>query len=123
MRDDYTRLLEIAAESKDDAVAKVAVVKLVNHLRSVGRLKMLPSIAKELRKVQARRMALLPQVEVARKEDAATALSAAEKAGIKAGHAQVNPSLVSGWRASGGGTLIDRSGKRALVDIYRNVIS
>jgi F0F1-type ATP synthase delta subunit len=123
MRDDYTRLLEVAAESKDDAVAKDAVVKLVHHLRSVGRLKQLPSIAKELRRIQARRKALMPKVEVADEKDALRALAAAEKVGIKVGRATVNTSLISGWRLMGGGQLVDRSGKRALVDIYKKVIS
>ncbi len=120
MIDTYTRLLEVAAESEDDAVSRVAVEKLVAHLRSAGRLKILPSIVHELRKVKARREALRARVEVAHDKDAPDALLKAKEMGVVAKHAQVNPALVSGWRASGGGMLVDLSGKRALIDIYKN---
>jgi F0F1-type ATP synthase delta subunit len=121
MIDAYTKLLEKAAESENDEVAKAAVGKLVEHLRTAGRLKVLPSIASELRKVQARRKALMPYVEVAHQKDAAQALKEAASEGIKASKAHVNHSLISGFRARGGGKLVDRTGKRALIDIYRNV--
>lgn len=122
MIDDYTRLLEVVAESEDEAVASVAVRRLVEHLKSAGRLKLLPSIAHELRKVKAKREALRPKVEVAQKKDATLALIAAAAHGIRARQALVNPSLVSGWRAQGGGLLVDCTGKSALIDIYKNVI-
>ncbi len=123
MKDTYTRLLEVAAESKDQKVAEEAVIKLVHHLRSVGRLKMLPSIASELRLIEARRKALRPTVEVARKEDAEYGLKEAKAHGIETKEAIVNTSLISGWRGSYKGMLVDRTGKRSLIDIYKNVTS
>ncbi len=121
MIDAYTKLLEKAAESENEAVATAAVGRLVEHLRVAGRLKVLPSIAAELRKVQARRKALAPLVEVAHEKDSKEALQEAKEAGIVATKTHVNPTLISGFRARGNGSLLDRSGKRALIDIYRNV--
>lgn len=123
MIDTYTRVLEIAAESDDDAISQVAVEKLVAHLKSAGRLKILPSLAHELRKIQARRGALGSKVEVANDRDADHALLKAQELGITTKYASVNPALISGWRASGGGMLVDQSGKRALIDIYKKATS
>ena len=123
MIDTYTRLLEATAELGDTATADRAVTKLIYHLKSSGRMKMLPQIARELKKVVARRQALRPVVEVAHKEDAASALRSAAAVGIIAEEASVNPALIRGWRARGGGNLIDHSAKRALIDIYQKIIA
>jgi F0F1-type ATP synthase delta subunit len=121
MIDDYTRLLEATAEIEDKAASDAAVTKLILHLKSAGRMKMLPKIARELKKVAARRHALRPFVEVAHHKEEAAALRAAAEAGIDARHAVVNPSLIHGWRARSNGNLIDHSAKRALLHIYQNV--
>lgn len=121
MIDNYTRLLEVTAELEDARAADEAVNKLIMHLKSAGRMKLLPQIARELRKVAARRHALQPKVEVAHTKESAAALRAAAQGGIVAKHTTVNPALIHGWRAQKGGLLIDRSGKRVLIDIYQNV--
>ena len=121
MIDDYTRLLEATAELEDKAVSDAAVTKLILHLKSYGRMKMLPQIARELRKVAARRHALRPNIEVAHEKESAAALRAAAHEGIIAKHASVNPDLIHGWRARSGDKLIDRSAKRALLHIYQQV--
>jgi hypothetical protein len=123
MLDTYTRLLEVAAESENQKVRDDAVAKLILHLKSMGRVKMLGDIAKELRKIAARRKALISVVEVADEREAGMALRAAKEAGIKASKARVNPSLIRGFRARGAGLLFDRSGKRALTDIYQQIIT
>jgi F0F1-type ATP synthase delta subunit len=122
MIDDYTRLLEATAELEDKAVSDAAVTKLIRHLKSSGRMKLLPQIAHELKKVASRRHALRPRVEVAHAKDAPAALRAAAALGIEAPKAIVNPSLIRGWRARKGDTLVDRSAKQALIHIYQNVI-
>lgn len=121
MIDNYTRLLESVAETGDEKLAEEAVWKLVAHLKSAGRAKMLGQILSELQKVNARRKALAPAVEVADKREERKALHAAAALGIKATKAEVNPSLISGWRARGAGLLVDRSGKGALVELYRHI--
>jgi hypothetical protein len=72
---------------------------LKKHLERTGRLKLLPKILRELRTREARAKAVTPRRE-----------TAAE-----------NPSLISGWREVKDGVLTDRTGKRALIDIYTNV--
>ncbi|HUQ30328.1 MAG TPA: F0F1 ATP synthase subunit delta [Candidatus Paceibacterota bacterium] len=121
MIDNYTRLLEAVATLEDTKVADAAVTKLIAHLKSSGRMKMLPEIARELRKVAARRLALAAKVEVAHEKEVAQALKEAAEAGISARHAKVNHALIQGWRAREGGKLVDRSAKRALIDIYQKV--
>ena len=123
MIDDYTRLLEAVAETEDKAASDAAVTKLILHLKSAGRMKMLPEIARELKKIAARRHALRPLVEVAHKKEEAAGLRAAAEFGIIARHAHVNPDLIHGWRARSGGTLIDHSAKRALLHIYQQIAS
>ncbi len=121
MIDDYTRLLEAAAGLEDKAAADAAVTKLIMHLKSAGRMKMLQVIARELRKVAARSAALRPVVEVAHAKESASALREAAHEGIVAQHAEVNHSLIRGWRAQKAGVLIDRSAKSALLHIYQKV--
>lgn len=121
MIDHYTRLLEATAELEDTRVADEAVSKLIQHLKSAGRMKLLPKIARELQKIVARRHALRPKVEVAYAKDSSAALHAAAQEGIVVQQAQVNPVLIHGWRAQKDGLLIDRSGKRVLMDIYQKV--
>ncbi|MHB8860318.1 MAG: F0F1 ATP synthase subunit delta [Minisyncoccota bacterium] len=122
MLDSYTRLLETVAETEDKAVADAAVTKLIAHLKSSGRMATLPKIARELRRIAARRRAIAPRVEVAHEKESAAALRAAATFGIVAKHAEVNPALIHGWRAQSGGKLIDHSAKHALAQIYQKVI-
>lgn len=121
MIDNYTRLLEATAEIEDKAESDAAITKLIAHLKSMGRMKMLPEIVRELQKVAARRHFYRASVEVAHQKESADALHAAAREGMVARHATVNPSLIHGWRAQKGGVLIDRSAKRALLHIYQNI--
>ena len=122
MRDPYTRLLETVAETGDKAAADAAVTKLIAHLKSSGRMNMLPKIARELRKIAARRRAVAPRVEVAHEKESAEALRSAAEFGIVAKRAEVNPALIQGWRAQAGWKLIDHSARHALAQIYQKVI-
>jgi len=121
MIDTYTRLLEATAEIEDKAVSDAAVTKLILHLKSAGRMKMLPQIARELRKVATRRHSRRPVVEVAHQKEAAQALRSAATLGIVTREANINPDLIHGWRARSGDMLIDASAKRALLHIYQKV--
>lgn len=123
MIDEYTRLLEATAEIEDKAASDAAVTKLIMHLKSSGRMKLLPQIARELRKIAARRHALRPRVEVAHEKDAETALRAAAREGFVTKEVRINPALIQGWRAQNGDKLIDRSAKQALLSIYQKVTS
>ena len=71
----------------------------IAHLKRPGRLKLLPLVLHELRSEEARAKRLSSKTE-----------TAAE-----------NPSLISGWRTLENGMLTDRSGKSALIDIYKKI--
>ncbi len=121
MLDSYTHILESVAALDDEPQAEAVIERLIEHLASSGRVKLLPQIHAELRKIAARRKALAPMVEVASAEERPTALAEARAAGIDATEASVNHSLVKGWRARGRGRLIDKSAKAALIGIYQKV--
>lgn len=108
--------------AKEGVKEKDVFEKLVAHLKATGRMKLLPGIARELKKAAFRTRSEEAHVEVAHKSDEHHALAEAKQFGIEAAHAQVNPSLIRGWRARQGSTLVDRSGKRALIDLYRSII-
>ena len=93
---------------------------LVQHLEKAGRLKLLPRIARELKRLDARKSRTADRIEVATERDSAEAVETARSLGISA-EPVVVPELVSGWRAFGKGSMIDRSGKRALLDLYRSI--
>ena len=111
-----TRLL--ASGKKEDEV----VGNLVKHLKAKGRVKLLPGILRALKVQMERSKTLGATVEVATKEETKAALAEAKALGIDAEDATVNPILLSGWRARKEGVLVDRSGKRALTDIYRGIV-
>lgn len=122
MQKAYAQALErlIAA---GEAEAK-AVEKLVANLAARGRLKLLPLIRAELAASAARKSkSSVGRLEVAREEEKAEAIKAAKEAGIEAEHIVVNPALIRGWRARKAGLQVDRSGKRALVDLYRRIVN
>ena len=118
----YAKAIDDLA-TREGTDAKKLVSDLMTHLHKSGRTKLLPGILRELNIIEARRAKLEPSVEVANEKEAAHALAEAKAAGIVATKAHVNPSLIKGWRARSGGTLIDKSAKRGLIDIYRNVTS
>ena len=83
MIDQYTRVLEIVAETADQKSADEAVSKLIAHLKSTGRIKMLPSLARELRRIGGRRRLLRPHLEVASEGESSRAIREAKEAGIE----------------------------------------
>lgn len=96
---------------------------LIAHLTKVGRLKLLPKILRELKKTQARHDKEWSPLEVASEKEIVHAQKELEKMGIKTKDVQVNPSLIKGWRILQKDTLIDTSAKKALVDLYTNIIT
>ena len=114
---------QVLARLLGKGVGEEAVVKnLLAHLKGRGRLKLLPGILRELKILKARSVTTGPTLEIARAEDKAQALEGAKREGIEGATVAVNPSLLRGWRAREGGTLVDRSGKRALIDLYARIV-
>lgn len=116
----YAQALFNAAH-KDGADAKKLVANLTKHLGIQGRTKLLPGILRSLQRLEARNAKLASVVEVAHAGESAKALKAAAAVGIHAAHAQVNESLIKGWRASSNSKLADASAKRSLIDLYRSI--
>lgn len=73
----------------------------IAHLKRTGRMKLLPQVVRELRTEEARTKKLAPRRETAGE----------------------NPSLISGWRTLKNGVLTDHTGKSALIDIYKHLIT
>ena len=107
---------------KPDAKAEELVRQLVAHLKETGRQKLLPRILIELQRLDARSKSFGEQLEVASEGERARAEQEASALGITA-RATVNTDLVTGWRARSGSRVVDRSGKRALLDLYRQIVT
>jgi F0F1-type ATP synthase delta subunit len=121
MEKEYAQAIYSLAQ-EPDASAKDLVGKLMEHLQATGRVKLLPRILRELRRIEARAASLSETFEVASAGEKAAAEKEAHALGITA-HARVNHDLISGWRARTGSRLIDRSGRRALLDLYRRIVA
>jgi F0F1-type ATP synthase delta subunit len=113
--------LALSRQIMAGADEKALVEGLVAHLTRDGRTKLLPGILRELKALEARKHKLAPSVEVASASESSHALKEAQALGISATEVTVNPSLIRGWRAQKSGTLIDRSAKQALVDLYQRI--
>lgn len=121
MEKEYAQAL-FELSQKPGANASELVKKLVAHLKKTGRLKLLPHIGRELKRIEERAQVFDELLEVASEQERAQAEKEAKEFGITA-KARVNENLVSGWRAHTGSRIIDRSGKRALLDLYRHITS
>lgn len=104
------------------AKAAALAERLVKHLEATGRQKLLPRILRELKRIDAQAQSFGEVLEAASEREKAAAEKEAGALGITA-KAQVNEELVSGWRARSGSRVIDRSGKRALLDLYRQILA
>lgn len=120
MEKTYAKALQALA-SREGADPKKLVASLVDHLKAHGRLKLLPGILRELKRLELRAHMLDPKIEAASETELKAAISAAKKEGITAENVSVNPDLIRGWRARGQGMIVDHSGKRALIDLYRAI--
>ena len=103
-----------------DMDADALVTRLMHHLNATGRTKLLPRIQTELTRLKAHHAHDAMRIELAREEDRTEALEAARALGIDATPV-INDQLITGWRATGKGGLVDHSGKRALLDLYRAI--
>ena len=119
MHKEYAQALYNLAQQPDAKAAEL-VKKLVTHLAETGRQKLIPHILREYRRIEARAEALDESLHVASKHEKALAVREAKDLGITA-HPTVEASLITGWCAQQGSRIIDRSGKRALLDLYRTI--
>ncbi len=111
-----------AIERLEKEGAKDIAGTLITHLKSRGRLKLLPGIVRELQKREMRKNILSPHLEVADESEKKTAEQAAKALGVEITSVESNPALIRGWRLRSKDALVDRSGKRALIDLYRRIV-
>lgn len=97
------------------------VTQLSTHLKEKGRLKLLPRILAELKKMQARHEKEFTKLEVASDKETAKALKELDALGIDTNGVHVNHSLIKGYRILRKDVLVDRSAKRGLIDLYTNI--
>lgn len=106
-----------------DVNEDVLVENLIKNLRSRGREKLLPSIVRELKKIRMQERKKEPCVEIAREEDREKVRAGVDELGVSTYSVTVNPTLVRGWRVRAQGRLIDNTTKKALIELYRVIIS
>lgn len=113
----------LLAQIAKGADEKKAVDALVAHLAREGKSKLLPGILRALKNEEAALNKSGARLEVASESEKSQALAAAKAEGIETDRVSVNPALIKGWRAQKAGLLIDRSGKKALIELYRNIVT
>lgn len=116
----YAKALQRVSEKGVDDTTLIS--NLMKHLREKGREKLLPGILRELKILKEQEKYKKGVLEVARESEKKSAQEAVEKAGITTDDIRINPSLIRGWRARSGSTLVDRSAKRSLIDLYERII-
>ncbi len=115
--------LELAQVSDCADVGEEKLVEnLIKDLRSRGRMKLLPSIVRELKKIRMQERKNEPCVEIAREEDREKVCAGVNELGVSTYSVMVNPTLVRGWRVRAQGRLIDNTTKQALIELYRVII-
>ena len=106
---------------------KKAVHALVESLKLKGREALLPRIARAFERLAEREMrknALV--VSVAHEKDGSAAKREAKKLLEEMGsdskdlEVKIDQSLIGGWRLEGNGTLVDRSFKKSLLEMYNH---
>ena len=120
---EYAHALAKSTEGTSKDQAKIYVARLVEILKREGKLKALPQILREFKRIIEQRNAKTPTLTVAQKKDAANAtkeLKAILKEAVVS-DSVVDDSIIGGWRYVGRDTLVDNSYKTALIDLYRNI--
>jgi F0F1-type ATP synthase delta subunit len=116
---DYAKAIVRLKKRGELTDAKIAE-NLRLHLTRTGKLKLLPAIVRELKKLSYKKDELAV-LEIASESERNQAMTAVTELGLEKHEVRVNASLISGWRVKSKGNLIDRSGKRFLIDLYRSV--
>lgn len=120
MHADYAQAV-LLARTREGASDESVVTGLIRNLKETGRMKLLSGILRELKRLEARAAKTAPTLELASEKDRTAAEAVLAAAGVTPRETIVNPSLIRGWRARANGVLMDRSAKRALIDIYQKI--
>ena len=99
MADRYATLFASLAELEDRRVAETIFEKLMTHIRSTGRLGLLPQVLRALTAVHKQNEQAASRMEVAKASQIEDAKHIARRLGIPYNAILVNTDLISGWRA------------------------
>lgn len=108
----------------DKREAQKRVDTLLELLQKSGKVKALPAILREFKRIQARSLSRKATLSISNEKQKNSALKDLEKRlGEKPTEVSVlvNDTLVGGWRYLDNDTLIDTSHKAALLELYRRV--
>ncbi len=119
MPSDYAKAIYRLKQRGDLTDAQIAE-NLRLHLTRAGKTKLLPAIVRELKRLSYMKQDV-SVVEIASEAARIPAVAAAKELGNQEQDVRINDALISGWRVKTRDTLIDRSGKRFLIDLYRSV--
>jgi F0F1-type ATP synthase delta subunit len=96
-----------------------AVSSLAKVLKRDGRMALMPKIAKAFRRIAQAQAAKSPRIFVARSAE----ITHAQKAsGHPNASVTVDETLIGGWRLESAESIIDRSFKKYLLDIYNAAV-
>ncbi len=118
---EYAALLVELSKSAETAKVEEEFLALLERR---GHLKLLPSIVTAYERLIAKEKSVSePVLTIARESDRQGALAAAkvEMGGAVSPRVEIDAKQVGGWRLQNGSTLIDRTEKRMLLDLYRKM--
>jgi F0F1-type ATP synthase delta subunit len=118
LADQYAHILETLPQDHSGAD------RFISFLKRRGHLKLLPAILSAYARLEAKSAKVATDViVVARDADQESAKIAAAKYGAHNAKLVVDHSVIGGWRFTGKSLLVDRTYKRALLDLYRTMTS
>jgi len=123
---EYAQALENSLEGvTSEAQATERVNALVTVLKNAGKLKALPAILREFKRMQLRKTAQRATLTIAHKdtEQVARAELAARLTEKTVGDISIaiDENLIGGWRYVDHDTLVDTSYKAGLLELYRKI--
>lgn len=111
----------IAKKVREGANEEDLVKALSLHLKRMGRVKLLPRIVSELKREVARTQKSEAVLELANESLREDALKELAALGIVVQDVRVNSDLIEGWRVRTQDTVLDKSAKRSLVELYKRI--
>jgi F0F1-type ATP synthase delta subunit len=111
----------IAKKVREGADEADLVKALQLHLERMGRVKLLPRIVAELKREVARNAKTEPVLELAHEGLREGALKELSSLGLSVSDIRINTDLIEGWRVRTEDTVLDKSAKRSLVELYKRI--
>ncbi|MBP6869036.1 MAG: hypothetical protein KBC16_02930 [Candidatus Pacebacteria bacterium] len=111
----------IAKKVREGANEEDLVKALSLHLERMGRVKLLPRIVAELKREVARKEKSEAVLELAHEGLRESALKELSSLGLSVNDVRINTDLIEGWRVRTASSVLDKSAKRSLVELYKRI--